>query len=939
MRSINNFSIRGILAIFTAGLAILGVTTLAVSGLSSLNYLPVIRRGWPPPTPTPLPGRLVISEVMYDPLDGEPDGEWIEIYNAGGRVVDLSEVKIGDAWNIGDGEGMFLFPPGASCLPGQVIVVANRATTYQARYGKAPDYELRDSDPFVINLGKYTAWASGQINLGNTGDEILLLDDNNEPLDAVSWGNSNLAFDPPVKTVKAGHSLERNPAYRDTDQASDWMNQAIPGPGAVDISTPTPTPSLTATITSTPTPTETPTPTDTLTPTLSVTPPPSSTATATSSLTSTPTQTSTATASSPPTSTATHTSTVTVTLTASATLSLTPTLDKSPTATQTATLTVTNTPTLTSTITPTPVSLVGSLLISEVYYDPIGAEPEGEWIELYNAGDAAIDLASLKLGDEELKGGNEGMYLFPEGASLAPGQVIVIANRGNVFLARYGFRPDYELVGSDSAVPDMVKYANWAVGAVLLANDGDDVLVLDWSDQVIDALSWQTSTWAFNPPAPDVPEGHSLERYPGNQDSDSTIDWRDQPLPVPGQVEINLPTFTPTTTPTITVTASPSTTTTATLTSTPTITYTLTPTVTGTPTATLTPTETATATATVTLTPNPTITHTPTPTVTGTQTATLTPTETATATATATLTPTETSTQTLTFTPTSTQTATLTFTHTATSTETLTPTATPTFSPEPTFSATATSTPTQSLTPTATATPTETATPTQTVTPSPSPTATISPTPSDTPAPGKLLISEVMYDAKGLEPDGEWIELYNAGGTTIDLSDYKIGDEETQGGQESMYQFPLGATLAPGQVIIIANKATVFSNQYGFSPDYEIVADDPTVPELSRYISWATGNWNLANDGDDVLVLDGSNQLVDALSWGISHWAFNPSAPDITEGHTLARVPANVDTDTAADWIDQVTPDPGQVYLVKTKRSPDWWERLIEALAGFFREL
>ncbi len=45
-----------------------------------------------------------------------------------------------------------------------------------------------------------------------------------------------------------------------------------------------------------------------------------------------------------------------------------------------------------------------------------------------------------------------------------------------------------------------------------------------------------------------------------------------------------------------------------------------------------------------------------------------------------------------------------------------------------------------------------------------------------------LLVSEVLYDAVGTEPDKEWIEIYNAGASAIDLSNYKVGDEETPGG-------------------------------------------------------------------------------------------------------------------------------------------------------------
>ena len=176
-----------------------------------------------------------------------------------------------------------------------------------------------------------------------------------------------------------------------------------------------------------------------------------------------------------------------------------------------------------------------------------------------------------------------------------------------------------------------------------------------------------------------------------------------------------------------------------------------------------------------------------------------------------------------------------------------------------------------------------------------------------------LVISEVLYDPSGPEPDNEWFELYNLSGSTIDLSSYKIGDEETQGGGEGMKQFPGSASIAPGQVIVIANRATAFAASYGFNPDYEINDTDAGVPDLLQYSSWAGGSIALSNSGDELLLLDGSDGLVDAVSWGSSTWAFNPSAPDVSGGHSLERNPADVDTDSAGDWIDQASPNPGSV--------------------------
>ncbi|MBC7249182.1 MAG: lamin tail domain-containing protein [Anaerolineae bacterium] len=179
-----------------------------------------------------------------------------------------------------------------------------------------------------------------------------------------------------------------------------------------------------------------------------------------------------------------------------------------------------------------------------------------------------------------------------------------------------------------------------------------------------------------------------------------------------------------------------------------------------------------------------------------------------------------------------------------------------------------------------------------------------------------IVISEVLYDTTGTEPDEEWIEIYNLSASPVDLSDYKVGDEETQGGGEGMYQFPAETTIGAGQVIVIANRATAFYAVYGFNPNFELVESDTNIPNMVRYTTWASGSIELSNTSDEVLILDGSDNVVDALSWGSSTFAFDPPAPDVVEGHSLERYPANADTDSAGDFVDQATPAPGQVRTV-----------------------
>jgi hypothetical protein len=171
----------------------------------------------------------------------------------------------------------------------------------------------------------------------------------------------------------------------------------------------------------------------------------------------------------------------------------------------------------------------------------------------------------------------------------------------------------------------------------------------------------------------------------------------------------------------------------------------------------------------------------------------------------------------------------------------------------------------------------------------------------------QITISEVLFNEVGSDVGGEWIEIYNKGLTVINLSNYKIGDEETKdatSATEGLWQFPSGATINPGQVQIVAVSATRFQTVYGFLPTYELAGTDATVPDLSVYSSWDPdgGNINMSNSNDQALLLDENDALVDGLNWGNTTY-LNPGLGTALDGASYQRINAMIDTDTAADWM------------------------------------
>jgi hypothetical protein len=174
-----------------------------------------------------------------------------------------------------------------------------------------------------------------------------------------------------------------------------------------------------------------------------------------------------------------------------------------------------------------------------------------------------------------------------------------------------------------------------------------------------------------------------------------------------------------------------------------------------------------------------------------------------------------------------------------------------------------------------------------------------------------LLVSEVYY---AVSKEFEWVEIANPTPAAVDLSLYKIGDAGTRETYEGMYRFPAGTILGPEGVLVIAASATGFRLDHpGLVPDFEIYATDPAVPTLQPYAGWGTGEWQLANDGDEVLLLDGLDRVVDVVVYGGGAYPGVVPHPGVAlYSHSLERYPYRYDTDDcSADFRDWPFPSPG----------------------------
>ncbi len=196
------------------------------------------------------PGDILISEVEYNPSQlgvVEQSYEWIELVNTTSSAITL------EAWEIEDNANKEILPT-ITINPNEIIIIA-ATISFTTNY---PTFSITDTQTFFISDGTL---GNG---LQNNADRLILRDQSKKIIDAISWGFDMTILSPSISQVANGRSSERCPINNDTNQASDFIDQASPSPGqasgACSFLPPTDTPTPTFTPTNTPTPTFTPTP-------------------------------------------------------------------------------------------------------------------------------------------------------------------------------------------------------------------------------------------------------------------------------------------------------------------------------------------------------------------------------------------------------------------------------------------------------------------------------------------------------------------------------------------------------------------------------------------------------------------------------------------------------------------------------------------------------
>ena len=152
-----------------------------------------------------------------------------------------------------------------------------------------------------------------------------------------------------------------------------------------------------------------------------------------------------------------------------------------------------------------------------------------------------------------------------------------------------------------------------------------------------------------------------------------------------------------------------------------------------------------------------------------------------------------------------------------------------------------------------------------------------------------LQIDEVQFQGS----DTEFVVLINLGAEPLSLAGWMIGDAETPGSNEGVYRLPDETVLPAGARFVVARNAVMFREVFGRSPDAEWEAHDDLTPDLTRERVLGRGALALNDAGDEVVLLDPSGLLVDAVAYKNGAYAQLSLAGVLTapNGLSLQRVP------------------------------------------------
>lgn len=140
-----------------------------------------------------------------------------------------------------------------------------------------------------------------------------------------------------------------------------------------------------------------------------------------------------------------------------------------------------------------------------------------------------------------------------------------------------------------------------------------------------------------------------------------------------------------------------------------------------------------------------------------------------------------------------------------------------------------------------------------------------------------LIINEIYYEPIEIGGDNnalEFVELFNRGATSIDLTGYTFSDGIN-------YTFASGTVIGPSEYIVVANNSSYYSG----------------VGYPFQAFTWSGGR--MSNGGEMLVLRDGTGAVVDAVDYQTDN---SLGWPLMTAGYSLEVIPAPVGNHFGQMW-------------------------------------
>ncbi len=154
-----------------------------------------------------------------------------------------------------------------------------------------------------------------------------------------------------------------------------------------------------------------------------------------------------------------------------------------------------------------------------------------------------------------------------------------------------------------------------------------------------------------------------------------------------------------------------------------------------------------------------------------------------------------------------------------------------------------------------------------------------------------IAFSELNFNSDSTTTSGDWVELYNYGSTSLDISGWYLKDDDDL----HLFQLPSNTVLQAGARLVLINDSTKFSQEYPF---------------VNNYLG--TFTFKFGNDGDQVRLFDNNGSIKLFMQYADSTPWYN--AADGT-GRTLENSNPSGDPNDPVNWfVGCMHGSPGVAY-------------------------